>query len=111
VGQAAPAQNGLYVTTSAGTTGAATVLTRAATLNSSADFPGALVVVGGAGSSFAGTLWVCTATGAPVIGTTALPFDQAGGAGGSGLGGSSGLDGGAASTAYGGATTIDGGGA
>jgi len=76
VSQAAPAQNGLFQVTTAGSTGVATILTRVPAMNSAADFPGSLVVVGGGGSVFAATLWVCTATGSPVLGTTALPFTQ-----------------------------------
>lgn len=75
--QAAPAQNGLFQVTTAGTTGVATVLTRVPALNSSADFPGALVVAGGAGSVYKGSSWICTATGTPVMGTDPLVFVQA----------------------------------
>ena len=76
VAQTAPAQNGLFQVTTAGATGVATILTRVPAMNSAADFPGSWVIVGGAGSMFSATVWVCTATGSPVMGTTALPFVQ-----------------------------------
>lgn len=76
VAQAAPAQNGLYLVSTAGTTGVATVLTRVPAMNSSADFPGSVVYTSGAGAVFGGTAWICTATGTPVMGTDPLPFTQ-----------------------------------
>jgi hypothetical protein len=76
VGQTAKAQNGLYDVTTPGSTGVATVLTRNPALNSSVDFPGALVTVGGDGMTYGGTAWLCVATGTPVMGTDPLPFDE-----------------------------------
>jgi hypothetical protein len=76
VAQAAAAQNGLYQVSTPGSTGVATILTRVPAMNSAADFPGALIVVGGAGASYLATKWICTVTGSPVLGTTALPFRQ-----------------------------------
>jgi hypothetical protein len=76
VSQTAPAQNGLYDVTTPGSTGVSTILTRNPALNSSADFPGALVTVGGDGTTYGGTAWLCVATGSPVMGTSALPFDE-----------------------------------
>jgi hypothetical protein len=75
-GQASAVQNGPYLVTVAGGTGVSTVLTRATVMNSSADFPGSMVIASGAGASYPNTVWLCTATGAPVIGTTNLPFVQ-----------------------------------
>jgi hypothetical protein len=77
-GQASAVQNGLYVVTVAGAVGVSTVLTRATVMNSSADFPGSVVIGGGAGLTYANSIWICTATGAPVIGSTNLPFVQPG---------------------------------
>jgi hypothetical protein len=74
VAQAAAAQNGLFDVTTPGTTGVATILTRAPEMNSSADFPGAIVLTSGAGNIYKGTAWICGATGTPVIGSAALPF-------------------------------------
>lgn len=76
VAQAGATQNGLYTVTVAGGGGVSTILTRATVMNGAADFPGSLVIVGGAGLSYANTVWLCTATGTPVIGATNLPFVQ-----------------------------------
>jgi hypothetical protein len=75
VAQANQAQNGLYQATTPGSGGTATILTRVASMNSAPDFPGATVSVTGAGTTYGGTQWTCLATGSPVMGTTALPFD------------------------------------
>lgn len=74
--QASAVQNGPYLVTVAGAIGVSTVLTRCAVMNSAADFPGSMVIASGAGLSYANTVWLCTATGAPVIGSTNLPFVQ-----------------------------------
>jgi hypothetical protein len=76
VKQTLPAQNGLYDVSTPGSTGVSTILTRTPAMNSSADFPGALVTVGGDGTTYGGTAWLCIATGSPVMGTSALPFDE-----------------------------------
>lgn len=73
--QALPAQNGLYGVTTPGTSSVATLLTRLPVMNSSADLPGAEVIVNG-GAQFVATKWVCTATGTPVMGTDPLNFRQ-----------------------------------
>lgn len=75
-GQVSAVQNGPYIVSVAGGVGVSTVLTRIPAMNSSADFPGSMVIVGGAGNTYANTVWLCTATGAPVIGSTNLPFVQ-----------------------------------
>jgi len=73
-GQASAVQNGLYTVTVAGTTGVSTVLTRHTAMNAPADFPAALVPVGGTGTTYGNTLWLCTVTGTPTVGTTNMTF-------------------------------------
>jgi len=74
--EAAPANNGVYVCTTAGASGAYYVLTRVTWMDLAAQFVGAIVPVGPDGTANANTLWQCQATSAPTIGTTAIAFAQ-----------------------------------
>lgn len=72
--------NGLYTVTTAPAVGVAGVLTRHVDMQVAAEFPGAIVPVGNAGSVNANSLWLAN-PGAPVtVGTTAIPFTQLNGA-------------------------------
>lgn len=76
VTEAAPANNGVYVCTTAGASGAYYVLTRVTWMDLAAQFVGAIIPVGPAGTANANTLWQCQATAAPTIGTTAISFAE-----------------------------------
>lgn len=76
-GQTSGVQNGVYNVTVAGGVGVSTVLTRVPALNSSADFPGAIISVRD-GDTYFQTTWVCKSgtLAAPVIGSNDLEFRQ-----------------------------------
>jgi|SRR5580704_8487480 hypothetical protein len=78
--QASAFQNGLYTVTTAGTTGVSTVLTRHADMDQSAEFPGAFIPVGSAGTSYPNSLWLANPSGTVTVGTTAVPLTQLNGA-------------------------------
>ena len=83
--EVAPANNGVYTCTTAGTAGVAYILTRAtdmddATSSSGAqEYAGAYVYVQ-AGTANTGTGWVCNVAPSPTVGTTAITFVQFAGA-------------------------------
>ncbi len=78
--EAAQANNGIYVCTTAGAIGVAAVLTRASDSNTSAEIVGAFTFVE-TGSVNADSGFVNTNTGSIVIGTTAITYTQFSGAG------------------------------
>jgi hypothetical protein len=78
--QASAFQNGLYVVTTAGTTGVSTVLTRHTDMDQAAEFSGAFVPVGNTGTTNANSLWLANPSGAVTVGTTSIPFTQLNGA-------------------------------
>ena len=78
--EAAPANNGIYVCTTAGASGVAYVLTRSTDSNTSAEILGSFVFVE-TGTVNDNTGWTCTDNGAITIGTTAINFTQFSGAG------------------------------
>lgn len=78
--EATTANNGLYVCTTAGASGVAYVLTRHSDMNVAADFSGAFIPVGNAGSVNANSLWLCNPSGTVTVGTTSTPFTQLNGA-------------------------------
>lgn len=78
--EAAPANNGIYVVTVAGSVGAAYVLTRALDMNQAVEFPGAFTFVED-GTANADSGWVCTTNPTVTVGTTAINFAQFSGAG------------------------------
>jgi hypothetical protein len=78
--QAAGLQNGLYKVTAPGDAGTPFILTRAPEMDTAAEFPGAYVIVEDAGTANANSFWVCTNTGDPTVGTTAVTFSQLNGA-------------------------------
>jgi len=78
--EAAPANNGLYVCTTAGASGVAYVLTRSTDSNTSAEILGEFTFIE-KGTANANTGWANTNTSAIIIGTTAINYSQFSGAG------------------------------
>lgn len=74
--QASAFQNGLYVVTTAGASGIATVLTRHTDMDQAAEFSGAFVAVGSKGASNLNSLWLANPSGAVTVGTTSIPFTE-----------------------------------
>lgn len=74
--QASGFQNGLYTCTTAGTAGVPFVLTRSVYMDVSTEYVGAFIAVGPLGSTNANSLWLCTNTAAPTVGTTGITFTQ-----------------------------------
>lgn len=72
--EAAPANNGIYVVTTAGAAGAAYVLTRAIGVDTSSELSGATTAVQ-LGTINGGSLWILAVT-APTVGTTALNWTE-----------------------------------
>ena len=73
-------QNGLYVCTTEGSAGSAFVLTRSTLMDVSTEYVGAFIVVGPLGTTYSNSLWLCTNTTAPTVGTTGITFSQLNGA-------------------------------
>ncbi|MCI4436884.1 MAG: hypothetical protein JHC33_08780, partial [Ignisphaera sp.] len=78
--EAAPANNGLYQVTTAGTAGVAYVLTRLPGMDSASEFSGAFIPVESEGTANKNSLWLCNNVTAPTVGTTAITFVQLNGA-------------------------------
>lgn len=78
--QAAPAQNGIYVVTTAGSGSVAWVLTRSTDMDTWAEVPNSFTFVED-GSTLADTGWVCTSNAGGTMGTTAITWVQFSGAG------------------------------
>lgn len=78
--QASGLENGLYTVTQAGSGGAPFILTRHASMDTTAEFQAAYVVVEDAGATTANSFWVCTNSADPTVGTTAITFSQLNGA-------------------------------
>jgi hypothetical protein len=74
--EAGAANNGLYVTTQPGTGATPYILTRDVEMDTAAEFAGAFIPVEDAGTANANSLWLCTNTADPVVGTTAITFVQ-----------------------------------
>lgn len=74
--QVAGLQNGLYDVTQAGSGGTPFILTRSADMDTTLEFSGAFIPVEDAGTANPNSLWLCTNTAAPTIGTTAITFTQ-----------------------------------
>lgn len=72
--------NGIYTVTTAGSAGAAYVLTRSTDFDVNTEMPSAFVFVEG-GSTNADTGWVCTTNSPITVGTTNIAFSQFSGAG------------------------------
>jgi hypothetical protein len=66
------ANNGLYTCTTAGTAGIAYVLTRHTSMDTGAEFVGAVIPVGAEGTTNKNTEWRITNATAPTVGTTAI---------------------------------------
>ncbi len=78
--EAAPANNGLYLCTTAGTGGVAYVLTRTTNMDQAAEIPGAFSFVE-TGTTNAGAGFTVAGAGSYVMGTTAIVWTQFSGAG------------------------------
>jgi hypothetical protein len=77
INEAAPANNGLFVLTQAGSGGAPYILTRHVDMDSAAEFPGAIIVVGSESVTLNGGIYLRNATsGTLVVGTTANTFSK-----------------------------------
>jgi hypothetical protein len=74
--EAAAANNGLYVVTTAGDAATAYVLTRHVNMDLANEYSGAFVPVGAGGSVNANTLWLANPSTPVTVGTTAIPFTQ-----------------------------------
>jgi hypothetical protein len=74
--EVAGANNGLYDVTQVGSGAAPYILTRNVYMDAPAEFPGAFIPVEDAGATNANSLWLCTNTVAPTVGTTAITFTQ-----------------------------------
>jgi hypothetical protein len=68
--------NGLYIVTQPGSAGTPYILTRDPDMDTAAEIPGAFIPVEDAGTTNANSLWLCTNTTQPTIGTTAITFVQ-----------------------------------
>jgi len=69
-------QNGLYDVTTAGAAGATAVLTRNVNMDTTAEFPTSFIPVEDAGTVNSNSLWLCTNSANPTVGTTAIVFTQ-----------------------------------
>jgi hypothetical protein len=74
--EVAGANNGLYDVTQVGSGATPYILTRNVYMDAPAEFPGAFIPVEDAGTTNANSLWLCTNTVAPTVGTTAITFTQ-----------------------------------
>lgn len=74
--QADAEENGLYVMTQQGTVGQPFILTRHVAMDQSDEIVGALIPVEDEGDVNVNTLWFCTNSTAPTIGTTHITFTQ-----------------------------------
>jgi hypothetical protein len=74
--ETATANNGLYDVTQVGSGATPYILTRNVYMDAPAEFPGAFIPVEDAGTTNANSLWLCTNTVAPTVGTTAITFTQ-----------------------------------
>jgi hypothetical protein len=74
--EAAQANNGLYIVTTAGTAGVAYILTRVTSMDQPGEFAGAFVPIHAGGTVNANTNWLCNPAGTVTVGTTAISFTQ-----------------------------------
>jgi hypothetical protein len=74
--EAAGANNGLYDVTQVGSGTLPYILTRNVYMDAPGEFPGAFIPIEDAGTTNANSLWLCTNTAAPTVGTTAITFTQ-----------------------------------
>lgn len=74
--QSTAAQNGLYDVTAAGDASNPFILTRNADMDTSGEFAGAFIPVEDAGTANANSLWLCTNTADPTVGTDAIALTQ-----------------------------------
>lgn len=78
--QASGLQNGLYTITQPGDAGTPFILTRDTSMDTTAEFARSFIVVEDEGATNANSMWVCTNTADPTVGTTAITFSQLNGA-------------------------------
>lgn len=78
--EAAGANNGVYKITQVGTVGSPTILTRDVDMDVTSKYVGGFVVVENPGTINANSMWMCTNTSPPTVGTTAITFTQINGA-------------------------------
>jgi hypothetical protein len=77
--QASGFQNGLYIVTQPGSGVSPFILTRDPAMDTSGEFVAASVIVEDQGTLNKNTMWVCTNSTDPVVGTTAITFSLVGG--------------------------------
>lgn len=74
--QSSGAENGLYDVTQAGSAGTPFILTRNVNMDTTAEFATAFIPVEDAGTANSNSLWLCTNSADPTVGTTAIAFVQ-----------------------------------
>lgn len=74
--EATASHNGLYVVTQAGDGTHPYILTRHVDMDQAAEFSGAFVPVGSAGSTNPNSLWLANPSGTVTVGTTSIPFTE-----------------------------------
>ena len=74
--EATASHNGLYVVTHAGDGSHPYILTRHADMDEAGEFIGGFIVVESPGSTNSNSLWLCTVTAAPTVGTTTISFAE-----------------------------------
>jgi len=74
VNQSPGLQNGLYTVTQAGSGGTPFILTRSTYMDTTAEFARAFIPVEDAGTDNANSIWLCTNSTDPTVGTTAIVF-------------------------------------
>lgn len=72
--QASGLQNGLYIVTQAGSGGTPFILTRSVYMDTTAEFARAFIPVEDAGTDNANSIWLCTNSANPTVGSTAINF-------------------------------------
>jgi hypothetical protein len=77
--ESAAANNGLYTVTQVGDATHPYILTRSVAMDVSAEYQGAIIYIGPSGTTNKKTVWECTNTSAPTVGTTSITFGQVGG--------------------------------
>jgi hypothetical protein len=73
--------NGLYTVTQVGDASHPYILTRSTAMDVSGEYQGAIIPIGPSGTTNGKTIWECTNTSAPTVGTTSITFAQVSGGG------------------------------
>jgi len=74
--EATGANNGLYQLTQVGDGSHPYILTRATSMSTTTQYPGAMIIVQSEGSTLANTIWLCSNAEGLTVGTTAITFVQ-----------------------------------